>query len=117
VLDWASNALDAPFQSVSGIQYVPQKDSTLNALRTIIEKQNEWNLTATYLLTTLTGSVLLALQLHNGNTTSQAVWAAANVEEDYQISQWGEDWEAKIRREARVREFVGLVRFLELLRF
>jgi chaperone required for assembly of F1-ATPase len=115
VLNWANDALDAPFQSVSGIQHAAQKGSTLNMLRSIIEKQNEWQLTATFLLTTLTGSALIALRLQTGDTTPGAAWAAANVEEDYQISQWGEDWEAKIRREARQREFDGLMRFLSLL--
>jgi chaperone required for assembly of F1-ATPase len=45
----------------------------------------------------------------------EAMWAAAHVDEDFQISQWGQDWEAKARRDARRREFDGLVHFLSLL--
>jgi chaperone required for assembly of F1-ATPase len=103
------------FAVAVGISHVQQQDSVLNALRVRVEKQNEWQLTATYLLTTLMGSALIALQLVEGEISSDSAWKAANVEEDYQISQWGEDWEAKIRREARGREFEGLVRFLGLL--
>jgi chaperone required for assembly of F1-ATPase len=115
VLDWAAATLGEAFRVSSGIRHVQQKQSVLNALRARVEKQNEWQLTAMYLLMTLTGSTLLALQLVEGATSAEAAWTAANVEEDYQVSQWGEDWEAKIRREARWREYDGLVRFLQLI--
>ena len=46
-------------------------------------------------MTTLTGSALLALAHARGQLTADEAWAAAHVDEDWQISQWGEDAEAE----------------------
>ena len=42
-------------------------------------------------------------------------WAAAHVDEDWQISQWGEDAEAKARRERRWQEMQAASRLIQLL--
>ena len=45
-------------------------------------------------MTTLTGSALLALAHARGHLAAEEAWAAAHVDEDWQISRWGEDAEA-----------------------
>jgi chaperone required for assembly of F1-ATPase len=115
VIAWATTALDAKFEAVPGIVHKAQDEAALTALRIVVERRNPWHLTALYLLTTLTGSALLALMLEQKAATAEQVWSAAHVDEDFQASQWGEDWEAKLRRDARRREFNGLVQFLALL--
>jgi len=115
VLAWVQKALDAKFVSVPGIVHKTQDEKALTALSVAVEKRDAWHLTALYLLTTLTGSALLALMLEQNAATPEAIWSAANVDEDFQVSQWGEDWEAKLRRDARRRDFDGLVQFLALL--
>ena len=54
---------------------------------------------------TLTGSALLALMLQARAISAKAAWDAAHVDEDFQISQWGEDFEAAARRAYRKAEF------------
>jgi chaperone required for assembly of F1-ATPase len=115
VLDWAQTALSSPFKVTSSLTHVQQDAASLAAVRAHAEKLDAWHLTGTYLLMTLTGSTLLALMLQAGAATPQSVWAATHVDEDYQISQWGEDAEAVARRQSRKREFDGLVRFFEML--
>jgi chaperone required for assembly of F1-ATPase len=66
-------------------------------------------------LTTLTGSALLALAHARGVLDVDATWTAAHVDEDYQISLWGEDDEASARRRARRAEFEAASRMLSLL--
>ena len=56
--------------------------------------------------------LVLALALAEGRLDPDAVWQAAHVDEDWQVSQWGEDAEAKARRTLRRAEFDGDVRFL-----
>jgi chaperone required for assembly of F1-ATPase len=55
-------------------------------------------------MTTLTGSILLALGVSRGRLSAAEAWRIAHVDEDFQISQWGEDDEAMARRAARWRE-------------
>jgi len=56
-------------------------------------------------MTSLAGSLLLALMMAEGALTPAAGWRAAHVDEDFQIARWGEDDEAKRRRAARWRDF------------
>jgi chaperone required for assembly of F1-ATPase len=116
VMNWVEAKLSAKPLRATGLTHVDQPERLVVAVRTRVETLNAWQLTAVYLLTTLMGSAFIALMQLDDALDADAAWAAANVEEDYQISQWGEDWEAKIRREARERDYKGLVHFLSLLR-
>jgi chaperone required for assembly of F1-ATPase len=61
-------------------------------------------LAALHVMTTLTGSILLALGVFRGRFSAADAWRIAHVDEDFQIGQWGEDDEAMARRAARWRE-------------
>jgi chaperone required for assembly of F1-ATPase len=114
-LRWAEEALAERFTQATGVTHVAQSPAALAAVRRRAEGFDAWQLTGTYLLMTLTGSALLALMLQAGAADAERVWQAAHVDEDYQISEWGEDHEAVKRRAHRRREFDGLVRFFALL--
>jgi chaperone required for assembly of F1-ATPase len=62
-------------------------------------------LAALHAMTTLTGSVLLALAHAAGALDADAAWEAAHVDERHQESLWGEDEEALERRARREAEF------------
>ena len=68
-------------------------------------------LAAIHTMTTLTGSAVIALAVAGGAFTPEAAWAAAHVDEDWQMRQWGRDDLALERRELRWREMAaaGLV--------
>jgi chaperone required for assembly of F1-ATPase len=116
ILDWAKVALGTAPLRATGLTHEPQPETLLQAVKVKAGSLDNWNLTGLFLLTTLTGSSLLSLMRQQGALSAEAAWAAANAEEDYQISQWGLDWEARIRREGRQNDFNGLVHFLALLR-
>jgi chaperone required for assembly of F1-ATPase len=48
---------------------------------------------------------LLALALMHGVLDPDQVWAAAHVDEDWNIDQWGVDEEVAARRAARLVDF------------
>ena len=50
-----------------------------------------WRLGALNVVTTLTGSALLALALDAGRLSAEAAWAAAHVDEDWNMEFWGRD--------------------------
>ena len=62
-----------------------------------------------HLMTTLTGSALLALAVETGELDAEEAWAAAHVDEDWQIEQWGQDAEAIARRNNRKRDMMAAV--------
>ena len=58
-------------------------------------------------MTTLTGSALIALQCASGACSIADGWAIAHVDEDFQARMWGGDAEAQARRAARWREMAA----------
>ena len=119
VLAWAHEALGARFVTVKGVMHVPQPPETVAAARAAIpieasDMKEIWRLGALSSITTLTGSGLLALALAAGALAAEAVWAAAHVDEDWQMSQWGRDEIALARRDFRFAEFEAAATVLEL---
>src|SRR5690606_18565870 len=82
------------FQPTMGIIHQTQPKATLDRLAKSLEAENLLTMTALVSITGLTGSGLLAIGLWNKLFSPDQVWKAAHVDEDYQISQWGEDAEA-----------------------
>ncbi len=55
------------------------------------EINDAWRLGALNVVTTLTGSALLALALAAGRLTTDEAWTAAHVDEDWNMRFWGRD--------------------------
>jgi chaperone required for assembly of F1-ATPase len=106
VLDWARERHGARFALAEGVIPVAQPPEAEGAIRAAIEPlRSPLRLAALHVMTTLTGSVLIALAHAEGAIPADEAWAAAHVDEHYQESVWGEDHEARMRREAREAEF------------
>lgn len=115
VLAWATETLNLKVTPVTGIMPVEQPEASANTARELLSAASAFELVALHVITTLTGSLLLALALKTGHLSPDAVWSAAHVDEDYQISQWGEDSFARKRRNDRHGEFTAAHRLLSLL--
>jgi chaperone required for assembly of F1-ATPase len=114
VIAWAKEALHAPLTLTDGIVHVTQPESSIAALRERIAGLDAFSLAALHVMTSLTGSALLALAVAAKRLSPDEAWAAAHVDEDFQIGRWGEDEEAKARRAARKAEFDAAARMLRL---
>jgi chaperone required for assembly of F1-ATPase len=116
VLAWAREAHGAALTTVQGIMPIRQPPAATEAVAKAIASHDPFRLAAIHVMTTLMGSALLALAHAHGRLSAEAAWAAAHVDEDWQISQWGEDAEAKARRDRRWVEMQAASRLLALLR-
>lgn len=107
VLAWARQTLDARFVPVTGLVYVAQPAQALAAAAAAIPRdpvRDLWRLGALHVVTTLTGSALIALALAAGALTVEQAWAAAHVDEDWNMEFWGRDQLARDRRAFRFTE-------------
>jgi chaperone required for assembly of F1-ATPase len=100
VLDWANYILGARFMLAEGVMFVAQPETSIARVSAVIPR-DPWRLGALHVVTTLTGSALLALAVACGKLDAEAAWAAAHVDEDWQMSQWGKDEIALQRRAFR----------------
>jgi chaperone required for assembly of F1-ATPase len=116
VVAWAKEALDAPLSLARGIVHVTQPEASMAAIRERLEGLDAFGLAGLHVMTSLTGSALLALAVALKRLTPDEAWKSAHVDEDWQIHQWGEDAEAKDRRAARKRDFDAAARAFALSR-
>lgn len=116
VLDWARASLGARFLLVEGVMHIEQPREAIGAVGIHVSQRSEpMRLAALHLMTSLTGSALLALAVECGEFDLEAAWTAAHVDEDWQIEQWGQDAEAIQRRSNRKRDMAAAVHLIEAL--
>ncbi len=115
VLAWVRAALGTRLVIGQGIAPVAQPPAAGAAIERALAGLDAFALAAHHVMTTLTGSALLTLAHAGGRLTAEEAWAAAHVDEDWQISQWGEDAEAAARRQRRWAEMQAASRLLALL--
>src|SRR3984893_8088858 len=115
LLFWAADELGAHFILAEGIVHVRQPETAV-AAATAALPDDPWRVAALHVITTLTGSALLALALLRGVLDSDQVWAASHVDEDWNIEKWGVDAEVAARRAARLVDFNAAASILETLR-
>jgi chaperone required for assembly of F1-ATPase len=114
VVFWAAETLGAHFILAEGIMHIRQPDAAIAAARAALPA-GAWSIAALHVVTTLTGSALLALALLRGVIDRDQAWTAAHVDEDWNIEKWGVDEEVAARRAARLVDFEAAVSVLETL--
>ena len=115
VLEWARRDLGCDLAVATGIVHVAQSAASRAAIEAAVAPLEGFRLASAHVMTTLLGSVVLALAVLRGRLTAEEAWAAAHVDEDWQIAKWGSDAEAMRRRAARLVEFQAAVRLCDLL--
>ncbi len=114
LLDWARERLGARFVLAQGVIHAAQPPEALAAARRAIPDE-PWALGAMLSVTALTGSALLALALAGRAVDADAAWAAAHVDEDWNMRTWGRDAIALERRAARHAEMQAAATVLRFM--
>ncbi len=116
LLDWAARDLDAPLATTAGVVSVPQPETTLTALRLAVAARSDFELVGLSAAVKAAGSLVIGLALCAGRIDAGAAFAAAQLDEIYQMERWGEDAEAA-RRQATIRaDLNAAARITRLLR-
>jgi chaperone required for assembly of F1-ATPase len=106
IVAWAEDRFRARFVLAAGVVHVEQPAHAMALVAETIGRYDDpFRLAGLHIATTLSGSALIALALAEGALDEDAAWEAAHVDEDWNISQWGEDAEAAERRARRRAEF------------
>jgi chaperone required for assembly of F1-ATPase len=113
IVDWARATLGARFELAQGINFVAQPAEALAAARAAVP-HDPWRLGALNAITTLTGSALIAFAVMAGRLSPAEAWAAAHVDEDWNMDFWGQDEPALARRALRFAEMKAAAMVLDL---
>jgi chaperone required for assembly of F1-ATPase len=116
LIDWAILRYDAPLEVTVGVVPVAQLPTTLRAFAVAVESYSTFALAALQMATAACGSLVVALALVEGALDVERAFAVSQLDESFEIEQWGEDAE-QMQRRAAVKDDIALAhRFIALLR-
>ena len=111
---WLADELGVRLRLARGVMHVAQDAALIERVTAALGHCDALALTALHVITTLTGSAGLALACARRHLDVEQAWTLAHIDEDYQIERWGQDYEAKDRRDARHAEMLAAGRLLAL---
>ncbi len=101
---WIKQAFAIELELAVGVMPVRQDETMLGRLDGAVGNRAPLELAALHVVTSITGSLLLALAVLHERVSPEEAWALAHLDEDFQIEQWGPDEEASRHRALRWRE-------------
>ncbi len=110
----AERRWDIAFTRTSGVMHQLQPLPSLARLQAVLATQGSFVIAALRSAAGLSASLVIALAAIEPGADAEALWAAANLEEDFQAEQWGQDAEAVALRARRFGDFVGAMEFARL---
>jgi len=123
-LAFARDSFGARFICTQGIMFSEQPDAAISALRAALQaliasdttNLKNIRLAALNVMTSLTGSAIIALAVAHGAHDAASAWKAVHVDEDFQMQIWGQDEEALIRRTTRWTDMEAAAKLFQLVR-
>jgi chaperone required for assembly of F1-ATPase len=115
LLAWAAEAHGAALAVTRGVTPVEQPAKAVARLRAAADALDVFRLTALHLATGASGSLVLALALVAGRLDADAAFLASQIDESFQIEQWGADAEFEARRAAFRADLAAAAEAVRLL--
>jgi chaperone required for assembly of F1-ATPase len=115
ILAWARRRYDIDLKVAQGVIHLAQPDEAVARLGRAVAVRPPFELAGLSPLVTVSGSLIIALALAEGALDLDQAWAAATLDDQWQLEKWGQDAEAVLALANRRRDFEAGARFLELL--
>jgi chaperone required for assembly of F1-ATPase len=94
LLAWAKATYGVDLQVTIGVMPITQPAAATTRLHAEVARLSPFQLTAFHDIVALTGSLVLALAVTQGQLTTDQAWQLSRIDEDWQISLWGADEDA-----------------------
>jgi len=115
ILNWLAATHGVHFTTANGVMPHSQSPEAVAALRNAIAALDDEKLNALQACAAITNSMALALALACGHITAADVFAAASLDESYQMEKWGEDDLALTRRGHIKNDLTAIGLYLDLV--
>lgn len=115
LIDWVAARTGTRLAVTAGVLPVEQPPETLASLAAIVREMSHWRLGAFQAATASAGSFVIALALMERHIDADTAFAAAELDETFEISHWGDDPEAAERRAGIALDLAAARRFRDLL--
>ncbi len=115
ILDWVGAMSGSDLIASVGVMPKLQSDDSISALTDALDTLDDGRLTAVQATAAITNSLALGLAMAHGQITSDEAFAAAMLDETFQMENWGRD-EIAVARQQRIGEDLAAIgRYLKLL--
>ena len=113
LVDWARTDLGIELVLADGVMHVTQAPQTIERLGALVRDiADPFALSALHVVTTLSGSLILALAVLRREIDAAEAYDASDIEADFTTEVWGADEEAAHRRARRKQEFIAASKLL-----
>lgn len=116
LMGWANATHNVALDITYDAMAIPQPPSSLTALRSAIERYDNWHLTALAFANGLAGSAIVALALVDRLIDGETAFKAIRVEENWQALRWGADPDEEHVANARRLDLVAVGELVGALR-
>lgn len=115
VLAWAADDLGAQLNVGAGVMHISQPPGAEEALARHVREADSWALTCLSELVTISGSLVLGLAVLKERIAAKEAWHLSRIDEQWNIDEWGEDFEAAELAAKREADFMQAARVLGML--
>jgi chaperone required for assembly of F1-ATPase len=112
LLDWGATELGASLAVTTDLAPIGQSEQSLLAIYTAVAKLDDFSLTGLQAATAASSSVVIGLALLRRRLVADEAWSIAQLDEQYQSTQWGEDSDAVAQRQSVRRALTVAASFM-----
>lgn len=106
LLDWAEETFEARLEVTEDIAPLEQSKEARLAIFRAVMAFDDFRLTGLHATTAVSGSVVIALALASDHIDPDRAFKASQLDEFYQVQKWGDESDARARRE-EIREVLS----------
>jgi chaperone required for assembly of F1-ATPase len=114
VVGWMSKRCGGIWQTTTGIIPLEQPPAIHQSIREWLQSLSPMQLSAACVLSSLFSSLVLAFAVIEKHLTGERAFYLSRLEEEVQAESWGEDKEARERKQRLQAEILASARFLRL---
>jgi len=116
LLEWVRDEHGIFFVQTTGILPVEQPAASILSLRKWLEEMDKFQLMACHDLVMLSGSIIIARAVVEGQITADLGWETSILDDIWQSEKWGDDEDANALRAVKGRDFSIAAQMMEYLR-
>lgn len=116
LLAWSSERYGVAWRITSGVMPTPQDAQITAVLGAYVVEFTLFQLTAFHDLVAMSGSLVIGLAAAENHGSAESLWLASQLDEDWQIEQWGQDDTAIALIEKRRDAFMNAITFFHACR-
>ena len=116
ILAWAAARHHISLAVTHDLAPIDQDPQQLKKVAKVVGGLDPYQLATLAEVTSLSGSVIVALALLDNEIDEAGAWEAGALDENFQIESWGEDTEALVALAAKRRALAAAVQFEQMAR-